>query len=329
LDSLDSNPHQNITVQTSSAFSRAGRLDKMSKLNNLEEIKSQAQRHYADALLKNLQTDLLAMSGPTDTARLRSCAGPKASSWLNCIPKLDLFKLCPADFRCSVRLRLGLPILAIRTDVRCKCGVFPDSLGIHYLTCTTGNHLSTRHELVVKAFHEMVLATGKHSATRQLEQVLAGFSGLKGNRLVLDQLVNDWTSSHEDIGIDFAVCHPCAPAYRSAAAANDLAAAGIRENGKDQKYAGPCQAHDISFKGAVMEVYGAMNQNCVDLVKQASKLLSNELAQGTSTTWTAASFASFHQQRISIALQRANAKAIRYRALRDFQASDFTGIRRS
>ena len=79
-----------------------------------------------------------------------------------------------------------------------------------------------------------------------------------------------------------------------------------------------------------IEVCGAMNQNCVDLVKQASKLLSNELAQGTSTTWTASSFASFHQQRISIALQRAsNAKAIRCRALRDFQASGFTGTRRS
>ena len=84
----------------------------------------------------------------------------------------------------------------------CKCGVLPDSLGIHYLTCTTGNHLSTRHELVVKAFHEMVLATGKHSATRQLEQVLAGFSGPKGNRLVLDQLINNWTSGHKDVGID-------------------------------------------------------------------------------------------------------------------------------
>ena len=81
-----------------------------------------------------------------------------------------------------------------------------------------------------------------------------------------------------------AVCHPCAPACRSAAAANDLAAAGVRENRKDQKYAGPCRAHDISFKGAILEVYGAMNQNCVDLVKQASKLLSNELAQGTFAT---------------------------------------------
>ena len=79
----------------------------------------------------------------------------------------------------------------------------------------------------------------------------------------------------------------------------------------------------------MLEIYGAMDQNCVDLIKRASQLLSNELAEGTSTTWTASSFASFHQQRISIALQRANAKAIRYRALRDFQASDLSGAKRS
>ena len=74
LDSLDSNPHQNITVQSikdtheelSSAFSRSGRLDKMPRLNCLEEVKSQAQRHYADPLLKNLQTDLLALAARVD-----------------------------------------------------------------------------------------------------------------------------------------------------------------------------------------------------------------------------------------------------------------------
>ena len=141
-------------------------------------------------------------------------------------------------------------------------------------------------------------------------------------------MVWDWNAGHEDIGLDFAVCHPCARTHKTAASQADLAAAGMREATKDGKYKMPCRSHDIVFKGAVLEVYGAMNANCVDLVKQAAKLLSNELAEGTSTTWTAASFSSFHQQRISIALQRANAKAIRYRALRDFQASELSGSRR-
>ena len=77
--------------------------------------------------------------------------------------------------------------------------------------------MKTRHELVVKAFHEMVLATGKHSETRGLEQTLSGFSNSKGNRLVLDQMIWDWNAGHEDIGLDFAVCHPCARTYKTAA----------------------------------------------------------------------------------------------------------------
>ena len=80
------------------------------------------------------------------------------------------------------------------------------------------------------------------------------------------------------------------------------------------------------FSAPVIEVFGAMNKPAEDIIKTAAKLVKNELAEGTVTTWTADSFAAFHQQRISIALQRANAKTIRYGALRDFKSSDYSGV---
>ena len=248
-------------------------------MDQIETIKTQAQRYYAQPLLKNLQADLLQSAGAEDRARLRSCAGPKASAWLNCIPKLALFKLAPTDFRISLRLRLGLPQLCIRTDVKCRCGTTPDPLGVHYLTCSTGNHLQTRHDLIVTSLHEMVKASGKHSSKDGLEDVLPGFSNSKGNRLVLDQLITDWTTDREDVGIDVAVCHPCASSesYVGIAKNTDLGAADKWCGFKDNKHKHPCCRHDIVFKPAVLEVFGAMSEQTVGLIKRAASLLEDEL----------------------------------------------------
>ena len=299
------------------------------ELDKLETISEHAQRYFADPILKNVQRELLESAMDKDRARLRSCAGPKASSWLNCIPKIPLFKMESADYRSCLRLRLGLPQLCIRTDVKCRCGTFPDAEGIHYLTCTHGNHLDTRHELIVKAFHEMVQVTGRHSQTKDLEDVLHGFVNHKGNRLVLDQTISGWTDDREDLGVDYAVCCPCAPSYLPASKDDDLGAASKRGGGKTGKYAHPCRAHNMEFTPAILEVYGAMDAGAEGIIKKAASLLTNELPEGTATTWTADSFAAFYSQRIGIALQRSNAKAIRLRSMRDLRAAGFLGVQRT
>ena len=93
---------------------------------------------------------------------------------------------------------------------------------MHYLNCTHGDHLNTRHEVVTKATHEMVQSTAKHSATKGLENVLEGFKNKKGNRLVLDQLVRGFGINGTDVGIDFAICNPCATTYLQAAKTKSL-----------------------------------------------------------------------------------------------------------
>ena len=252
-------------------------------------------------MLKNMQRELLEGGDDASRARLRSTAAPKAGAFLNCIPKIPIFKMGSADYRSCLRLRLGMPQLCVRTDIKCRCGEYPDAEGIHYLTCTHGNHLTTRHELLVKAFHEMVQATSRHSQTKDLEDHLHGFTGPKGNRLVLDQVVT------------------------GAAKDDDLGAAGIRGGIKKGKYLGPCRHHDMKFEPAVLEVFGAMDATAQQLIKGSAALLSNQLPEGTASTWTADSFAAFHSQRISISLQRSNAKAIRLRAMRDLRASNHLG----
>ena len=216
--------------------------------------------------------------------------------------------------------------LGIRTDVKCRCGVRPDALGLHYLTCSAGKHLSARHELCVRAYHEMARATGRYSEITGLEDRLNGFSGPGGHRLVLDQTITDWTGDNADVGIDYAVCHPCAPIYVAAAATNSLSAATRRAEQKTGKYEAACRAHDMEFLPAIIEVFGAMNPTAVELIKRAARILQNELPADSVRTWTADNFAAFHSQRISMALQRSNAKAIRLRAHRDLRDSGLSCI---
>ena len=97
----------------------------------------------------------------------------------------------------------------------------------------------------------------------------------------------------------------------------------MRCGGKTSKYEAPCQANDIVFQPAIVEVFGAMSKDFEGLIKRCANLMQDALPEDTMTTWTADSFASFHQQRIAMSLQRGNAKAIRLRAARDFQASGF------
>ena len=189
---------------------------------------------------------------------------------------------------------------------------------MHYLTCTTGDQLKTRHEIIVKASHEMVSATSRHSATRGLENVLEGYSNSRGNRLVLDQLVKAFSRDGADHGFDYAVCHPCSSSYLSSAKDSPLGAAKKRAEQKVNKYDVACRNHDIAFNAPVLEVFGAWSDDMVKLAKSCAALVQDSLPDGTTTTWTADSFSAYHQQRIGIALQRANAKAIRLRAARDY-----------
>ena len=128
---------------------------------------------------------------------------------------------------------------------------------------------------------------------------------------MLDQVIADWTPDHEDCGLDLAICHPCVRTYLPKAKDQDLAAAEQRGGSKRNKYEGPCRSHKMVFKATVVEVFGAMAPATVEVIKRAAQIVSNELSDGTATTWTARSFSSFHQQRLAMAIQRGNAKAIK------------------
>ena len=58
-------------------------------------------------------------------------------------------------------------------------------------------------------------------------------------------------------------------------------------------------------------------------MRRAAQIVTDALPEEQATTWTADSFTAFYAQRMSIAVQRANAKAIRLRSARDFRIAGF------
>ena len=56
----------------------------------------------------------------------------------------------------------------------------------------------------------------------------------------------------------------------------------MRCGGKRTKYEAPCQANDIAFRPAVMEVFGAMSPHMEGLIKECAKLIDDSLPEDTS-----------------------------------------------
>jgi hypothetical protein len=93
---------------------------------------------------------------------------------------------------------------------------------------------------------------------------------------------------------------------------------------KEQKYTRPCELQGYDFKPFILETYGAFGTTAQQIIKAAAakiadKLPDNHLSKLGMRTWTASSFKAHFMQRISISLQRGNAKAIIRRARRDFK----------
>jgi hypothetical protein len=124
--------------------------------------------------------------------------------------------------------------------------------------------------------------------------------------------------------------YPGATSHVRAAAKEPLCTAANKEEQKKQKYTEAANAEGMAFRPFVLETYGAFGKEAQQIVKQAVKEMADKLPPDTLTkaglsTWTAASFRTHYLQRISICLQKGNAKAIIKRAQRDFKMAGHHG----
>jgi len=305
-------------------FGEAGK--EITDIDKLELIKNKGQRFFYSAKLEIMQAASLSSGSLADRVRKLSCSGKYAGAWLNAIPKYYAFKLTPEQMQTALRLRLGLVHPCIFTSVRCagceKRTV--DAQGIHCLTCTAGgNELWVRHQQVLQCFHEATRTTGKFSRIEELHTVLPDKKLANGRTTeqIPDQLVERFTPEGRDVVTDVSVTHPVAVTYiRKAATA--LGAAKEREKEKvAHGYADAAESVGKIFIPLAIETFGAWGPAAQDFFKQLKRIMDNKLPKVQDTTWTTASWASCHSQKVSIALQRGNAEAILIRGRRNFRAT--------
>jgi hypothetical protein len=294
-------------------------------LDKLELIKEKGQRTMYAAVLANMQEASLASGSLSDRVRKLSCSGKHAGAWLNAIPKYYAFRLEAEQMKTALRLRLGLEHPAIFTDVRCAgCQEHTvDAQGVHSLTCTKGgNDLWLRHEGLVHATHDATRTCQKFSRIKELHGILPDRRMPDGRmaELVPDQLVERMGPGGKDLLTDTSVICPVAATYLQIGR-TALGAAKKRETTKDATYLQPSQSIGKDFIPLVFETYGAWGPGVQKFFTQLKNIMKNKLPQDTAHTWTSDSWASYHAQKISIALQRGNADTLLRRARRDFRAT--------
>ena len=139
-----------------------------------------------------------------------------------------------------------------------------------------------------------------------------------GAKLVLDVCGSGGGPRSASVGLDIAVTHPCAASYVTSAAREALACATQREGFKTGKYGPACSSVAIEFVPAVFETYGACGPAFAEFFKSQVAWMEERVGDYDAMGgFTASTFSSWWQQRISVALQLGNARCIIERARRD------------
>jgi hypothetical protein len=139
-----------------------------------------------------------------------------------------------------------------------------------------------------------------------------------GAKLVLDVYGSGGGPHAASVGIDVAVTHPCAASYVAAAAREALGCAALREGFKVGKYRPACSTVGIQFVPAVFETFGSCGAQFEEWFRSQVAWMSERVGDRDALGgFTAATFSSWWQQRISVALQLGNARCIIERARRD------------
>jgi hypothetical protein len=305
-------------AELSERAAHSGHPDVLPPLNVLESAPLKAQRAFSKIIHGSHERLLFDLSAPSvrDMARIRSTSGFMASAWMHALPSIALFRIENEEMTVALRLRLGLPIPRLAGSYLCQCQAPLDPFGHHSLTCRNGYHRSLRHDRIASTIRDMLRALSHVARDTGLDGYLP--LSASGAKLVLDVYGSGGGPHAASVGIDVAVTHPCAASYVAAAAREALGCAALREGFKVGKYRPACSTVGIQFVPAVFETFGSCGAQFEAWFSSQVDWMSERVGDRDALGgFTAATFSSWWQQRISVALQLGNARCIIERARRD------------
>jgi hypothetical protein len=172
------------------------------------------QKHITAELVSRQAAELLLESEPEPALAARTLSNKHrgASAWLRVVPVNRKLRLCPSEFRQSVRNYCGLLPPGLAPASRCKCGealVLP-----HALSCKKLAHRFKRHDAILEdVFHW--LRARRVSARKEVVGLVAG-----------NERVDLWVyNGGTTYWCDVTVVEPANPSYLAASAVREGSAA--------------------------------------------------------------------------------------------------------
>ncbi len=270
------------------------------QLEDMLRNKSKLQRKLTQDLASTAITDMIMISScDREAARLRSLQGKGAGAWINTIPTSQKLALESRDFRLAACMRLGLSMPFKGYIQRCDCGVSLDGSGYHFLTCKWGGGPVWSHESIATVWADCL--RDLHIHHRREPRNRYSNSNDRPDISVFD------CGSGSNVDLDISLAHPWSSEIVSSAAHTDGAAALKREEKKLTKYYKQLLPGGESFTivPLVLEHFGRWGKESECYLQQLSLRSTDDLGR-----LNRAEFLLQWRQRISVQLQKCNAKVI-------------------
>jgi hypothetical protein len=278
----------------------------------------QLQRKFTAEIEAPIAAKLLKSQPHPIVARLRSCAGKWAGTWLQVLPSTEELQLQSVEVMQGVRFRLGLPPRdGLPADCP-HCSVKAGAVGAlwrdpqHFHSCRrmAALALTDRHNWIRDLFCKLARAAGCAAISEPRRLGRFSEDSLENTD---DQDDKEAKERRPDVDIaglrgrkllDIGICHPAARSYAARGAARPLAAAGIRETAKTRIYEALARAEAASFHPVIIESYGAWGPSAVTIARDLAR-------EAAATIGNGKAFLKRIRSAVSIALVRGNAHVAR------------------
>jgi len=269
------------------------------------------QRHIQLALAKQKREELLQAADEVAAARIRSSGGPGAAAWLNTLPTAPELTLSDEQFRIACRMRIGQKLT--KGTLRCerkskkgkRCGEHLDPEANHAHLCAYGGGRMARHDGQKRTIARIMR---RHHIAVEEEVRVPEWDRPNPRR---NSDTDEWLRARLDLAFpegtyaDVRVTHPTAQSHLHDAAKNDGAAALEGEKAKRARYG-------RGVIPIVVETHGRWGPTALRWWRQTAK---NVAAMDPEFSgrgkWAISGMLAQWWAETSVALQRANAKAVR------------------
>lgn len=255
---------------------------------------------------------------PAQRARLVSETGPGAAAWLSTAPLFPALAMEDECFRTALRTWLGLPHPMVAGIALCECG---QSLqgplgGQHLLRCTRGSERNDTHDGVRDTVASIMRESGFSVRMEQYGVMPIREGDVEGRRM---DLVGADPRGGSRVLADVTVADPLREGLLPAAAVERGRAAREAALAKEVKY-GDHPADD-TFIPLAVETYGCLDSSFDEFLGTCARRAAELRMGGLDSAPMASRLLCYFRQRVSVSLQRSQARAVHHRAARAVERS--------